>query len=238
MIKQKLYPIQQWGIGDIIFQITLVRKIARDGDYEVIWAVLPEHVEGLNRAYPDIAFLDYRDFPQSMFSIQEDKTVGDIRYLPLRWADSLCRVPYKWCMKSKYMLYKLPWEMWKDDAKYERNLEWEKTLSEHLGIKEGEQYNLINHTYRADYKGHVGIAVENGFKNVHMNVLPGFSLFDWSYVIERAMTIHTVSTSIIYILELLKLTANAVHVYIRRPIEASHQNYDYILQSHNYILEP
>src|SRR5574338_214932 len=238
MIKQKLYPIQQWGIGDIIFQITLVRKIAREGNYEVIWPVLPEHVEGLNRAYPDITFLDYRNFNQSIFSIQKDKTVGDIRYIPLRWADSLCKVPYKFCMKSKYILYDLPWQIWKEDGQYCRSIDREKTLYEKLGLEEGEKYNLINHTYRADYKGHVGIAVENGFKNVHMSVLPDFSLFDWSYVIERAMTIHTVSTSIIYLFELLRLDAAEVHIHIRRPIEASHQNYDYILQSHNYILEP
>lgn len=47
---------QYFGLGDIIWEQTLVKAIA---DVKpVIWPVMPQFVEGLNRAYPDITFVD------------------------------------------------------------------------------------------------------------------------------------------------------------------------------------
>jgi hypothetical protein len=64
--------------------------------------------------------------------------------------------------------------------------------------------------------------------------MEGYSLFDWAAVMEQAVEIHTVSTSIIYLLELLHLRA---HIYIRRPDERSHSYYDYLLEQ-KHILHP
>jgi hypothetical protein len=54
-------------------------------------------------------------------------------------------------------------------------------------------------------------------------------------VIEKASEIHTVGTSINYIIELLELKAKEVVLYKRLPDETHYQNYDYILKRHNYI---
>jgi hypothetical protein len=68
-----------------------------------------------------------------------------------------------------------------------------------------------------------------------MITIPGFSLFDWYLVIEKATEIHTVGTSINYIIELLEIESKNVFLYKRLPDENHFQNYDYILKRHSYI---
>ena len=68
-----------------------------------------------------------------------------------------------------------------------------------------------------------------------MRSIPGFSLFDWSLVIEKATEIHTVGTSINYLIELLEIEGKEVVLYKRLPDENHYENYDYILEKHSYI---
>ncbi len=48
-----IVPIQKWGIGDIIFEMTLVRAFKEP----VRWVVEEQFIDGLQRAYPDIGFV-------------------------------------------------------------------------------------------------------------------------------------------------------------------------------------
>jgi hypothetical protein len=70
---------------------------------------------------------------------------------------------------------------------------------------------------------------------IEMRTIPGYSLFDWAAVIEKADQVHTVSTSIIYILEQLELGQKPIHLYLRKPIEQDFRNVDYILTSNYYL---
>jgi hypothetical protein len=71
-----------------------------------------------------------------------------------------------------------------------------------------------------------------------MEIIDGFTLLDWYKVLQNAKQIHTVSTSIIYMLEKMELNAEAVCIYIRKPEEQDLKNIDYILtDKHKYILE-
>ena len=68
-----------------------------------------------------------------------------------------------------------------------------------------------------------------------MTSISGFSLFDWHLVIEKATEIHTVGTSINYLIELLDINSKEVNLYKRLPDENHFHNYDYILKRHKYI---
>ena len=57
---------------------------------------------------------------------------------------------------------------------------------------------------------------------------------DWGRVIENASAMHTVGTSINYIIELLPTKARQIHLYPRIPQEKNFDNYDYLL-SKDYI---
>lgn len=226
-----IIPNQYFGIGDIIFEQTVVRNIA--GGEPIIWPVMPQFVEGLQRAYPDIAFCDMHSLSLD-YNRKDEYTIRDMRVLPLRWADSICKVPYTDCMASKYLLYDMDWQTWKEKAMWQRDTEREEKLKALLQLP--KEYNLINRTFGSESQLKAAINVENGLTNIYMRTVPGFSLFDWAGIIQGATHIHTVSTSIIYVLELLKLKASEVHMYPRHPIEAHFKNVDYILQSHKYVL--
>lgn len=215
-------PMQFAGIGDVIFCQGIARRWINEG-MSVIWPVLPQFVNGLNLAYPDIKFADYRTFNINW----RNKTihnVGNSTVYPLRWTDQIMRVPFSDCMKSKYMFMGMDWQIWKRHAVYKRDIGRELELLKIIN-PEGKRFNLIGRHFRSDNSGVVDIAVNNGFENIEIRNIPGFSVFDWSTAFETAEEIHTVSTSTLYILCLLNLPA---HIYIRRPDENSHKNYVYI----------
>lgn len=224
-------PLQYFGIGDVMFCITIARQWIKEG-HSVLWGVNPQFVEGLNRAYPDITFVDYRSLPIDYKRQDEyDHYAGDKTYrvIPLRWSVEICGVPYRDCMKSKYQMFNLNWEGWKDNAMFTRDHQKEQELYDKVVTEPG--YKVVNRRFRSNNSGIINIPC----KGVEMP-LQGYSLFDWAKVLEEADEIHTVSTSIIYLLELLQLKAKNVYIYKRYPDEHNHDNYRYILKSHNYVL--
>jgi hypothetical protein len=47
-----------------------------------------------------------------------------------------------------------------------------------------------------------------------MDFIDGYTLLDWAGIIEKAETIHTVNTSLLYMLETLNVT-DQLHLYTR-----------------------
>lgn len=230
--------IQRFGQGDIIFSMSAIRSL----NDKILWPVLPEYVEYNNRAYPDIMFVNWEDFKID-YNRKDEYTYHGAKVIPLAWQDT----PLTECMKNKYLFLGRDWTTWKQNAHWVRDSHKEAALFKYLGLEWGEPFNLINVKFGCWTKQGLGVGVstsifsfpQNGFKNVFMDMVPGFSLFDWALVIQKAATIHIVSTSIIYLLELLKLEAKEIHIYIRRPNECDHRNYEYILSKDKpYILEP
>lgn len=226
-----LLPLQAWGIGDIIFEQSLIQSFIDSGYNNIVWGVESHYVEGLNRAYPHIHFIDHR-LLNIDYNRRDQYKIHDALVLPLRWADALLNVPYSECMKAKYSLYGMDWQIWREHAMWQRDRVRENQLFDELNIK--GDYNLINTNFQTNAKGQVPITVDNGLQNVYMRTLPGYSLFDWAKVLIKATTIHTVSTSIIYMLELLNLSAKEVHIYPRFP-ERHLKNVEYIFTK-DYVL--
>lgn len=220
--------LQRFGIGDCIFSMSAIRKL----NDKIIWPVMSHYVDDLNRAYPDIFFIDSK-LVNIDYNRKDQYNIIDLTVIPLAWQDS----PVKDCMKNKYQFFGFDWTQWKMHAYYHRDKLKEVALFKHLGLEPGEEYNLISETFQCDFGGSKKIQVNNGLKNVYVRQIPGYSLFDWSTVFEEATNIHVVSSSNIYIMELLKLKAKDIKIYRREPKEKDHSNYDYILTSHNYILE-
>lgn len=229
-----IVPNQFFGLGDIIFEQTLMRDYLRPCD-KILWPVERQFIEGLNRAYPWITFRDRRHINID-YDRKDEYIVNDMKVLPLRWADSLMNVPYSDCMKSKYMLYGMDWTKWKEKSGWLRDMKREQDLWYLLGIHSGRPYNLLNTTFGSESQLNIPIVINNGLPTVHMRTIEGFSLFDWAMVIQEAAHIHTVSTSIIYLLEILPLRAKTVNIYPRKPIEQDLRNVAYLLTSHDYII--
>lgn len=202
-----IIPQQYFGAGDAIFIQSLLKQIGG----KVLYPILPQFVEGFNRAYPDVTFIDYR-----MLNINYESKVevvqGDTRILPIRYADQILKVPYHHCMRAKYDLYDIDYTTWRD-VMFKRDVNREIELRNEVGAV-GE-YNLISCFYGSGAQFQKPIEPDNGLVNVYMRNIEGYSLFDWSYIIQNATTIHAVSSSIVYLLELLDLKAAEVHLYGR-----------------------
>lgn len=179
---------------------------------------------GLRVAYPDIEWvldtasgIDYnrKDFHQ----------VGDMEVIPLRWSDSLCKVQYRDCMKSKFLLLNQDWTTWKERAMWRRDKEKEEHLAYIVGAD--KPFTLVNNNFWTIGKGRK-TAIDAGGRNIiHMTAIDGFSLFDWAGVMEKADEIRSVSTSTLYMFELLDLKC-PIHLYPRLPYEKDLKNVDYI----------
>ena len=228
-----LVVLQPHGLGDHIFCMSLVHQIA--DRQEIIWPVLEHFIPGLRFAYPEINWL-----PTGLLGsqIENYKRIGQVNghtIAPIRWADQLTKVPYKDCMRSKYDLYGLDWNTWKDFA-FKRNYDKEsKLFYDVLKLQLDEPFRLINRRFTSLESKSVNIPESKKIRNIEMQSIQGFSLFDWSRVIEMASEIHTVGTSINYIIELLSIQAENVVLYKRLPDENHYHNYDYILKRHHYI---
>src|ERR1700748_610570 len=135
------FPLQAFGIGDIIYCNTLVRKLA--GDNKILWGCEGHFTDGLNRAYRDITFID-----KSMMNIdynrRDDYILNGVRVLPLRWSDINAGVPYSKCMSQKYANYGLDYNIWPDQAMWNRDLNKEAELMHLLGIEEETEFTLVN----------------------------------------------------------------------------------------------
>lgn len=208
----KIAPLQNFGTGDIIFCQTIANDWIADG-HDVVWGVQPEWVEGLTRAYPKVRFVDYRTLPIN-YQAQHEHDDNGYRVVPLRWSVEIAKVPYEQCMASKYMMFNQHYIRWRAGAMWQRVVEREKLLFDKLGLNIGETYVLVNETFQSDHKGHKVITPQLKARVVKMRAIEGFSLFDWALVIERATEIHTVSTSLFYLLEMLDLK-QPIHLYPR-----------------------
>lgn len=221
-MKPKTFISQPFGLGDIIFTQTIAQMYL-DGGHDVYWGVYPQFLSQLQTAYPKIRWVDYRNY-NHLLNVQNQMYVDGFLVCPIRWSMEITQTPYTNVMRAKYQMFGLDFKTWKDHAMPIRNMSKEKELFyDVLGIRGGEKYNLINKTFRSDNKGVVNISVDNDYRNVDLEILEEYSLFDWMYTIEQAEEIHTVSTSIFYLLELLNLK-NPASLYARKPEELHFKN--------------
>lgn len=225
--------LQPHGLGDHIFCQSLVYQLA--DLQEIVWPVLPHFIEGLKRAYPDINWVAFGSLSKMVENCKRDMIIQGNRVLPIRWADSITRVPYKECMRSKYDMYGLDWTTWKDFTFKKDTDKAMKLFYEVLGLLDDEPFRLINKRFTSNESKSVNILKSEQIKNIEMTSISGFSLFDWHLVIEKATEIHTVGTSINYLIELLDINSKEVNLYKRLPDENHFHNYDYILKRHKYI---
>lgn len=232
-----IIPNQFFGIGDIIFTQTLVHRIAQShgADTRIIWPCMPQFLDGLTRAYPRVTFVDYRKF-QIDYDRKDDyyfehPVHGRCRVLPLRWADAILKWDYNRCMSAKYALYGMDFDMWREEAVWVRDETWEGLLYKQAMDGKERQYTFGNGMFGSDNK----LTVPIPLCDVSMGIISRYSLFDWAAIIENATEIHTVNTSIIYILECLDIKAPEVHLYQRSIKGQTFDNIKYLLKRHKYI---
>jgi hypothetical protein len=210
---------QYQGLGDILFCEPIARHFYDEGNNEIFWSIndefmwLTNYIKYINFVPKSSHHIDYE-------SLHLGLTSPDVYFVPLRFANPIVRKlkPHDYSdqyhtMLDKYRMLGLPEDMWKT-FKWERNLEKENELY-NLLVKD-KNYILINSKWS---DGNVLIKTDSTFQRINMDILDGFTLFDWAKIIENASEIHTVSTSNLFLLETLNLKADKVYIYPRKPRE-------------------
>jgi hypothetical protein len=200
---------------------------------DILWPVdkgylpIQKHFEGVKFVDKDTLKINYK-------TTKFEQTPEGL-IVPLYMAHDICRVRYKDVMKSKYILFGGDWKTWRS-LKWKRDTEAEARLFyDVLGLKDGEEYSLVNTRFRTDQTGGVKIAEPKG-RVITMRNIEGYTMLDWGKVMEKATTIHTVGTSINYAIEMLSCEASEIHLYVRKPDERDFSYYDYILtDKYKYI---
>lgn len=229
---------QPFGLGDCIFAQGVAQHYIQGG-YKVYWPVKQIYLNDLRRAYPDIIWMHENLYHRNDQQIRFD--ILHALYAPIRWSSTFYGSDYSQVMRAKYDMYGLDWRDWRKHAQWKRDIFKEQELLEAHGINESDKFILISQEFGGGSFGQISVPLDiksNGMKRYWIKQMDGFSLFDWSLMMSMATEIHFVSSSNIYILEMLDLKAEKIHLYPRKPREFDHRNYDYILERHNYILEP
>jgi len=133
-------------------------------------------------------------------------------------SDYIKNNPYD-VMTSKYQGIGMDWGDWSDYLKYDRNYEREDTLRKILGIEKGEPFIFVN-PYYSVYKPMNGvlnqIPEDYDGKVIYMKPdIPGGKIFDWCWVFENAEELHSVDTSIHYVIETLDIKAKKLTIHPR-----------------------
>ena len=219
---------QYFGIGDIMFIEPLMRRSFQAG-HRVVLPVLDKYYDiRVHFPYINIVKKDELDIDYERQDIVKD---GDTIIYPLRWSREFFDSPLNDTMKNKYKMFGVDLEEWRKFT-FLRNYDREKRLADILDLP--EKFNLINHNWHSFDNGYKDIKVKNGYKNIKMDFVQGFTLLDWAGVIERATTIHTVNTALLYLLETLNVTDD-LHLYSRRSDGRDYKQTEY-LRSKQYTL--
>jgi hypothetical protein len=219
---------QPAGIGDIFFCQKIAKSFQLLTEYtEVIWPVVEQYSYLNDYMLGDINFVNeneifpYRDVYMSghIEIIKRD----DLFYLPLQTSDAVvgsCKCHGNRIAHGhmKYEFAGVDYHDWIDFFNFKRNQEREDQLIERLGLNMSERYNVVNcnfGTYPVT-KRREDMVPRNPYRNIEMTFMEGTTLFDWVKVLLGAEQIHTVETSLCYILAKLGLKEN-VYIYSKFP---------------------
>ena len=137
-------------------------------------------------------------------------------YIPLETSDRF--TPYPNTRAHGHIKYKFFFNTdftdWKKYFTLKRNLDREKSLMCHLNINDDEPFNLVNRNYGTppNFLKNELVNTNNQYRTIEMDFLDDYNIFDWIGVALKAVEIHTVETSLYYILEKLGVE-DSVYIY-------------------------
>jgi len=204
--------------GDLLFIQKIVKTYIAQGR-RVILPVLEKH----NWVYEALVLPDGVETPllESEFEFKDEVLfLGDkIAMSPIEGPNyTYLSLFFSWqyapeqTMDLKYQVAGVAMDDWADYVELRRDREKEETLFRLLGLDDGEPYALINETCS---KRTIPFPHKAPEKEVRLRFVEGYTLIDWCTVIERAARIASVDTSLVLLVEVLKITGKPLHVVSR-----------------------
>ncbi len=213
---------QPAGIGDIFFLLKMVKHYINIG-YKVIFPIYPQLmfikdyiiIDGLEFCSISDDFNHKNDYLNGSHITTENLIV--IPTQNVNYGGS--------CMEAKYQMVGLDYNGWQEYFTFNRNFIKENELYYNvLGLKDDEKYTLISKTWGTQPNfASKDVYYESKDNVVEIKLIDGYTLFDWSKVIEKANEISIVDTSFNYIIEKLDINAKKLFLNSRfTPSNFSH----------------
>ena len=226
---------QPAGIGDIFFCQKIARYMMHHG-YDVIWPVLPS-ISWIKDYIKDIDFPTVEDeFPMKEiydqgagYAIEKNGAFISTATADMTHNDGKI-------MTSKYSMLGMDCEGWQDCFLFERNLDKENDLYYNiLGLKDDSEYVFVSNLYNTEVRDSKFISHEQfDIPVVELRVVDGFTIFDWSKVLEKAKKIYTVNTAINYLIDVLDTSYDEYVIYAHS--EQNKTEIDYLFRKPHTML--
>jgi hypothetical protein len=218
---------QPGGLGDIMFIQPIIDNYINQG-YTVNYPILSEYFKMVNEYIVkdnliwydenNLTYLPLLEFYSKGIEYKDEENI----YVPLEYSD--------WYIISngpniaKYFYTNTPLGDWRNHLNIKRNREREQKLIDKYNLH--GDYIIINNEFTGlPYTRTIN--VESNLKIHHMNWRQdqdsGFHLFDWIGALENAKEIHSVGTSVCYIIDKY-CTNNTIFIYERR-LDGQPRNY-------------
>ena len=201
-MKKYCFINQPVGLGDIIFCQKIGHHFHNKG-YSVKWPVRSEYLDTV-RKYIDspFEFTEWTGIPTHNVPMFEEQLV----YLPLNISDM--KYPQYRIMEAKYIVSEVnDFSDWVSYFNINRDYKKEDELFNILGLKEDDRYVLVNTKFGSPPDVYnMDIEITGSIKQVHVEFIDGFSIFDWCKVIEHASQICITDSAMALIVEKLKPT--------------------------------
>lgn len=232
---------QPLGLGDIIWILPIVDVIIGSG-YTVYYPVGDVYYDMVSTYIEKENLVWVRegdDFPLKKYYGQYGAVENDNQlYLPLTYADRY--FPQCSTMISKYYFLSIPIGDWRKSFSMKRNADREKKLVEKYDLF--EEYILVNKSFGTEYQDRNLDLVSTKkihYMNIEQDKENGFHLFDWILALENASEIHTVETSLCFLVDKYCLN-NSIHMYEKRKKDEPntfYKNINLLFRNPNWIYE-
>lgn len=232
---------QPLGLGDIFWVQQIVDTIINDG-YTIYYPVGEVYYEIVSKYITKknlIWVKETDDFPLKQYYGQINvHQNNDELYLPLSYADRY--IPNASVMVSKYYFLAVPIGDYRKHFKINRNYERENKLIEKYDLF--DDYILVNNSFGTEAQKR-DIEIQSDLKVHYMDIEQdrnnGFNIFDWIMALENAQEVHTVETSLCYLIDKYCLN-NKIHMYEKRTSSQPntyYNNVNLVYRNSNWVYE-
>ena len=242
---KKIYIRQPAGLGDILYLQKIAHYLSNEG-HTVVWPII-SNFEYITKyiKIPNVSFVSFSSLneeEQKLFQTNDAVITEKYDYIPL---DIMCNIigNCNKLMESKYEVFSIESTDWQKYLKIKRYSDREDKCRDYFGIKKGDKFVFVNPLFASPpniIKRNIEISTNLKIIEHEQKHLEMFNLFDFSWILENAVEIHTVETSMCYLIETLDTHAK-LSMYSRIVNNNNqHPNFDYIKNVYkkdwNYIL--
>ena len=204
---------QPAGVGDVFF----LQKIAhtyRQKGHEIIWP-LRDDIVWIADYIPDITWCKLSEWLQGpygkLFNYGGFAETEEFIYIDASTADRTFNTDPTRIMSAKFGLAGLDHKDWAKYFKFNRNREKERELyHDVLGIK--EDYVYVNDITHTDLRKTSSLANKKyDYPVIENKIVDGFTLLDWTMVLQNAKEIHTVPTAVCFMVDVIDTDAEVFY---------------------------